>query len=267
MSSDQRSIDDLGVAYALDALEPAERARFEAEASPEALEEARQIADTATLLSGDEATPPPSLRSSVLSAIAREPQLPAHPASASAGAPERPDASVTSTLAEPSASAPHSVARPGPAERRARARWQPARVLGAVAAGAALMLGGVAIGTQLDRGSREAELGAIVAAADAQRNEVELADGTVATVVWSAERAQSAILFEGLPEAPHGHVYQAWYIDAAGPHDAGVFDAEGGKTAIVLDGEMAAGMVVGVTIEPEDGSTTPTTEPILVVDT
>ncbi|RWR20252.1 anti-sigma factor, partial [Agrococcus lahaulensis] len=77
MSDDRRSVDDLAAAYALDALTPEERARFEAEASPEARAEASALADTATLLGGDQAAPPPSLRASVLDAIAHEPQLPA----------------------------------------------------------------------------------------------------------------------------------------------------------------------------------------------
>ncbi|MCR8670742.1 hypothetical protein NWP09_06235, partial [Agrococcus sp. HG114] len=79
MTDRPRPIDELAAAYALDALEPAERARFEAEASPEALEEARRLAETATLLAADEVPPPAGLRGSVLGAIAREPQLPATP--------------------------------------------------------------------------------------------------------------------------------------------------------------------------------------------
>ncbi|MFJ6113156.1 anti-sigma factor [Agrococcus sediminis] len=279
MSDDRRSVDDLAAAYALDALTPEERARFEAEASPEARAEAAALADTATLLGGDQAAPPPSLRASVLDAIAREPQLPATDGAPRAAAPAAPlaarsdatgtDASGSGLGASAPAAAPAGDAgrRLGPAERRARARWQPMRVLGAVAASAALLVGGIAIGTQLGDDPRQEALGAVVSASDAQRSEVELADGTVATVIWSAEQGQSAILFEGLGAAPEGRTYQAWYIDAAGPHDAGVFDSEGDSTAIVLEGELSAGAVVGVTVEPAGGSEAPTTDPILVVET
>lgn len=267
---DQRAIDELAAAYALDALDGDERALFEAKASPEARAEAAALAVTASRLSSDEATPSPFLRASVLDAIARTPQLPAE------------DATVTPLRAAP-ASAPGldeddeplravgggaAAPLPGPAERRAKARWRPLRTLVGVAAAAALLSGGIAIGTQLDGGDDRAEaVGAIVAASDAQRTEVEMADGSVATVVWSAEEGRSAILFDGLGEAPAGQVYQAWYIDAAGPHSAGTFTSAGGSTAYVLDGELTPGTAVGVTVEPDGGSEAPTTDPILVVET
>lgn len=271
---DERSVDDLAAAYALDALSREERARFEAEASPEARREAAELAETAAQLIEDEVAPPPSLRASVLDAIGREPQEPAAPSARSSGAvpedaPGRPDASAS----ERSAAAPvHDGDAParreiGPAERRARARWRPVQLVAAVAAGAALLAGGIAIGAQLDGPTQQEALGAIVAADDAQRSEVELAGGATATVIWSAERAQSVLLFDGLGPAPHGHEYQAWYIDAAGPHSAGVFQADDGSTAVVLEGEMRAGVAVGVTVEPEGGSEAPTTEPFLVVQT
>ncbi|MGY3128658.1 anti-sigma-K factor RskA [Agrococcus sp. UYP33] len=280
MNGDQRSIDDLAAAYALDALSADERARFEALASPEAREEAAALADTATLLAGDAVAPPPSLRASVLDAIGREPQLPA-------AEPAEPAEPVRLPSVQPAALTPVSIqpesfgggsvdpsrtrrptsGGPGPAERRARARWRPLRAVGAVAAGAALLLGGVALGTQLGGDSRQEALGAVVSASDAERTEVEMPDGSIATVVWSAERGQSAILFDGLSAAPEGSTYQAWYIDADGPQSAGTFEAGGGATAFLLDGALTAGSAVGVTVEPDGGSDAPTTDPILVVET
>ncbi|MGM1030732.1 MAG: anti-sigma factor domain-containing protein [Actinomycetota bacterium] len=265
MSDDQRSIDDLAAAYALDALSPAERARFEAEASPAALAEAAALADTAALLAGDPVEPPPTLRASVLDAIRREPQLDAEPPAAPSEAFSAPavPAAVQPVSVEPA----RASAGPGPAERRARARWRPLRTIGAIAAGAALLLGGVALGTQLGEDSTDEALGAVVSAADAERGEVELPDGSTATVVWSAERGQSVILFDGLTAAPAGSTYQAWYIDADGPQSAGTFDASDGATAFLLDGAFTAGAAVGVTVEPDGGSDAPTTDPILVVET
>ncbi len=279
MSDDQRSIDDLAAAYALDALSADERARFEALASPEARAEAAALADTATLLAGDAVAAPASLRVSVLDAIGREPQLPAEatterPATEHASA--QPVAlqpvSVESQSLDARATDPNRVSArtsdgPGPAERRARARWRPIRAVGAIAAGAALLLGGVALGSQLGGDSRQEALGAVVSAADAERTEVAMPDGSTATVIWSAERGQSAILFDGLSAAPEGRTYQAWYIDADGPESAGTFEAEGGSTAFLLDGALSAGSAVGVTIEPDGGSDAPTTDPILVVET
>lgn len=280
MTDDQRSIDDLAAAYALDALRPDERARFEAEATPEALAEAASLADTAALLAGDPIEPPPSMRASVLDAIRREPQLDAEPP---AVRPEVLAAPAVLAAVEPVSVEPHPIdgpasdlfgvgrapasAGPGPAERRANARWRPLRTVGAIAAGAALLLGGVALGSQLGDDSRNEALGAVVSAADAERGEVELPDGSTATVVWSAERGQSVILFEGLSAPPAGSTYQAWYIGADGPRSAGTFDASGGATAFLLDGGFTAGAAVGVTVEPDGGSDAPTTDPILVVET
>lgn len=283
MHDEQRSIDGLAAAYALDALSPEERARFEAQASPEAREEAAQLAETATLLSGDSVTPPPSLRASVLDAISAEPQLPAAAApqaSAGSGRAETDGSDASHAHVPPStparpvatdASAPHAQPRtsagPGPAERRARTRWRPLQQVGAVAAGAALLVGGIAIGTQLGGPSQEEALGTVVAADDAQRSEVELEGGATATLIWSAEQGQSVILFDGLGPAPAGSAYQAWYIDAAGPRSAGVFQLAGGSSAVLLEGQLDAGVAVGVTVEPEGGSEAPTTEPFLVVQT
>lgn len=262
MSDDQRSIDDLAAAYALDALSPAERARFEAEATPEARAEAARLADTATLLSSDVAAPPPGLRASVLDAISREPQLPAEAPA------EMPAAVAPAPWDEPmSVEPPRASVGTGAAERRARARWRPLRTIGAIAAGSALLLGGVALGSQLGGDSRNEALGAVVSAADAERGEVALPDGSTATVVWSAERGQSVILFDGLSAAPEGSTYQAWYIGADGPQSAGTFDASGDATAFLLDGALTAGAAVGVTVEPDGGSDAPTTDPILVVET
>ncbi|WP_347753881.1 anti-sigma factor [Agrococcus sp. ProA11] len=293
---ERKSIDELAAAYALDALSPDERVRFEAEASPAARREAEELADIATLLATDAVAPPVSMRAGLLAAIAAEPQEVAEPADAqsdeaqpdntelaaqrtAALAADAPSTEVTGAealAAEPqdaearAAGAPRhadSARGPGPAERRARARWRPMQLLGAVAAGAAILTGGIAIGTQLGADSQQQTLGAIVAAGDAQRSEVELEGGATATAIWSTELGQSVLLFEGLDPAPAGRNYQAWYIDGAGPRSAGVFQTAGGSTAVLLEGQLAAGDAVGVTVEPEGGSEAPTTDPILVVQT
>lgn len=271
-NDDQQSIDDLAAAYALDALDAADRIRFEAQASPEARAEAEALRETASRLASDEATPSPFLRASVLDAIQRTPQLPAEDARVTelrpSGAPlehEQHERAVGGDA--PAEVEVPAVASVGPAERRARARWSPIRTVVAVAAAAVVIAGGVAVGTSLGRDDEAAAVQAIEAAPDAERAEVAMADGTVATVVWAASEGRSAVLFEGLDDAPEGSVYQAWYIDAAGPHSAGTFSAEGASTAFVLEGELGQGAVVGITVEPEGGSEQPTTEPILAVET
>ncbi|MDO9396305.1 MAG: anti-sigma factor, partial [Herbiconiux sp.] len=106
----------------------------------------------------------------------------------------------------------------------------------------------------------------LTAAADAQRQSVELSDGAVATVMWSNELGRSAVLADGLSALPDGKVYEAWYIDGEGAVPAGTFTAAASGTSWhVLDGAMKAGDTVGVTVEPAGGSTAPTSDPILVV--
>jgi anti-sigma-K factor RskA len=272
---EQREVDGLAAAYALDALTAEERARFEAEASPAALREAALLAETATHLADDEVAPPASLRAGVLGAIRSEPQLPAEPGDASApevaARPVEPADQRVAPAARPAAAEaaapPRDERAPGPAERRARARWRPMRVVAGIAAGAALLAGGIAIGAQLGGDGQQEALGAVVAAADAERSEVELADGGTVSVIWSEQRGQTVLLLDGLGAAPSGSTYQAWYIGAAGPRSAGTFQAAGGSTAVLLEGQRDAGVVVGVTVEPEGGSEAPTTEPFLVVQT
>ncbi|WP_405217472.1 anti-sigma factor [Agrococcus sp. Ld7] len=289
---EQQSIDELAAAYALDALSVEDRARFEAKASSAARLEAEELADIATLLSTDEVAPPAGMRASLLNAIAREPQESVGSGAESDGM--RTDAAIaakrTAALASdaPStevtgaealaAEAPADDSRagrhaagasrgPGPAERRARARWRPMQIVGAVAASAAILTGGIAIGTQLGGDPQRESLGAIVSADDAQRVEVEVAGGGTATAIWSAELGQSVLLLDDVEPAPAGRDYQAWYIDGGGARSAGVFQTEGASTAVLLEGQLAEGDVVGVTVEPEGGSEAPTTEPILVVET
>ena len=62
--------------------------------------------------------------------------------------------------------------------------------------------------------------------------------------------------------------YELWYIDDSGATPAGTFDpARDGDAFVVLDGEFAPGLVVGITVEPAGGSPAPTTEPIAVFET
>lgn len=232
--------------------------------------------------------PPASLRDDLMARIALTPQLPAvgeTDAAVRAGAdadavtaasptlllPTAPDTSVAAAApAAPPASAAHEET--GPAERRAAARWRrPVGALLAVAAASALFFGGLAIGTLSDStppGSQtQAEqLAAIAAAPDSQRAVAEVAGGGTATLVWSGELGQSALLADGLAPLPEGQTYQLWYIGAEGPVSAGTFEASSkGTTWHVLEGEMSAGDTVGVTVEPSGGSAAPTTDPIVAI--
>lgn len=285
--------DDLAAqsgAYALNALTEEERAAFEAHLaeSSETRTETTELSDTAVALgmAVDPVTPPPALKANLMAMIAQTPQLPreveAADAAATASVPVTPlvaaatlstEVSAETNTAQPSAQ--HSTT---PAETKAQARWfaRPTTALAAVAAAIALIVtGGVvadSIGhTSLQESSFAAQqadqLASINAASDSQRLVSTVTGGATATFVWSQELSTSAVIFDGLEQLSADQVYELWYIDSAGARPAGLMDvSENGTTWRVLDGEMAPGDVVGVTIEPKGGSHAPTTEPIVVFE-
>ncbi|PPL14197.1 anti-sigma factor [Microterricola pindariensis] len=238
------------------------------------------FAETATEL-GLAATPvqpPASLRADLMARIALTPQLPRLEEGADAATAATPTLAVPAAPAVPTAEKPSEPSGPsqpshaGPAERRAAARWRrPVGVLVAVAAAAAFFFGGLAIGQLQDStpstGQTQAEqLADIAAAPDAQRAAAEVAGGGTATLVWSGELGRSALLADGLAPLPQDQTYQLWYIGAEGPVSAGTFEASSsGTTWHVLEGQMSAGDVVGVTVEPAGGSTEPTSAPIVQI--
>jgi hypothetical protein len=67
----------------------------------------------------------------------------------------------------------------------------------------------------------------------------------------------------GMPEAPEGHVYQAWLFEGDTPIPAGVMNSEQGEVASV--GERSEFDTFAITVEPGPlGNQAPTSEPILV---
>jgi anti-sigma-K factor RskA len=247
-------------AYALNALDAAERKRFEAHLaeSEETRNEVTELTDTAVLLglAVQPETPGAALREGILAKLDSTPQLPRETAPEGGAQP-------ISGLAVPAA------------EQRARARWftRPIAALTAVAAAVAIIVGGGVIantiGSTTFQQQQADQLAAIYAADDSKRADVEIAGGGTATLVWSAQLGQSALIVEGLEPLASDEVYELWYIDDDGPRAAGTFTvtAEAGGTWRVLDGEMGAGDIVGVTVEPRGGSTIPTTDPVIVVET
>ena len=139
------------------------------------------------------------------------------------------------------------------------------------AAAVALFFGGVALGSNgathdLPVAGQTQELVTIAAAADAQRAVVPLTDGGSATLMWSGELGQSALFVDGLPKLTESQSYQLWYIGASGPVSAGLLEQDAsGPSWRVLDGQMSAGDLVGVTVEPAGGSKQPTSDPVITI--
>ena len=244
----------LSGAYAVDALDPAERASFEehlAECADCRAEVAELSATAHHLSSLSEATPSPALRASVLQGISQVRPVPPSTQPVVSTQPGRPGQPVTETGGG-------SGGKVVPFVRRT-STW-----LAAAAAAVAIAVGGIVWSPWSDQPASPYDQ--VVAAADAT-TVTSVKGDTTAKVVFSRELGRSAISVTGLPSLPDDQTYQLWYADADEEmHPAGVFDTDSsGRASAVLEGDANAAVAVGVTIEPAGGSPRPTTEPIMVM--
>jgi anti-sigma-K factor RskA len=247
----------LSGAYALDALAEPEKSEFEAlmAESEQLRSEVTELVDTAVELglSVTPETPSASMRDKLMAQVAVTPQF------APLDAPEAP-------LRAP--------VRVGSAEARAQARWyqRPMGTLLAAAAAIALIVSVGGVSSLVIQGQNDlataSQVNEIQASDDYQRASVDLDGGGTATLVWSLGLERSALIVDGLKGLPAGSTYELWYIDKNGATPAGTFDvgSEGTHT-VVLAGAMDAGDTIGVTVEPSGGSTKPSTDPVIVVQT
>ena len=281
----RRSSPDLGLnsgAYVLNALSPSEAQEFETHLgeSETTRNEVTELSDTAVLLGLAVAPVQPSagLKANLMAQIASMPQLPRDVApirtlpQARHADPVAPDAPLYDTV-PPKASTPPVLSA---TSAKTQVRWfnRPIIALTSVAAAVALIIGAGAVTSlignngNVEQQQQQADaLAAITSADDMQRIAAEVSTGGTATLVWSDELASSAMIVDGVAELPEGKTYELWYIDAAGTATpAGLFDVSGSeRTLAVLDGKMGAGDTVGVTVEPEGGSSAPTTDPIVAI--
>ena len=277
--TDREELHLLSGAYALDALEGDEKVRFEAYllTSEEARAEVASLSDTVVLigLSSAPVVPPADLKARLMAQIAVTPQRAPLPAA-------RPTLSAVPAVTTPQPISPEqdssvgavraaSVGTTSRAAKKAAARWysRPASILVAAAAAVALFVGGNILGLSAGNQSQQqaAAISAIVSASDYQQAKANVTGGGTATFVWSVGLKQSAVVIDKLPKLADSKTYQLWYIDkGSNATPAGIFNAaSSGTTVSVLSGAMAAGDTFGITVEPSGGSKTPTTAPIVAV--
>ena len=69
---------------------------------------------------------------------------------------------------------------------------------------------------------------------------------------------------ENLPPEPEDKVYEVWLLRDGVPGPAGTFESRNGSTATApIEGSVEDADAVAVTVEPVDGSSAPTEDPLL----
>ena len=255
-------VSELAGLYVLDALEPAEREAVDAHLASCSLEHA-EFAELggvvpALATSVEPLAAPPQLKARVLAAVQRE---------AAAAAPG--DVLVQPwMLVDPDPRAAPAAVTTG---RRgwappAWSAWIPA--VAAVLILAVVGVWGFGAQSRADLAEQRAQVlaQAITAfAAPDSATAVLAGSGNLAEASGFAAFAAdgtSYLVMVGLPSAPAGSDYQAWYIADGAPRSAGILTVGPDGYGIIVDRAPVAGTeVVAYTIEPRGGSTLPTTEP------
>jgi anti-sigma-K factor RskA len=228
-------IHTLAGAYALDAIDHLERARFERHLAecPSCGAEVAELTETMAELSHATAeTPPARLRDAVLARSATTPQT------------QR---------------AVHRRTFRLPA-----VRWQ--RLAAAAAAVAAF--GGAAVAgheiavhsVPLDNTrvtDENKQIAAVIAAPDARLRSAAATGSGQVTVVSSDSLNEAVAVLAKLPSPGAGHTYQLWVISDGTPRSAGIL-ATGSTGATELVSGIRGAQLIGVTREPAGGSRTPT---------
>ncbi|AMM19906.1 hypothetical protein AX769_06730 [Frondihabitans sp. PAMC 28766] len=269
-------VDSLSGAYVLNALNDDERTLFEARMSEsdDIRTEVTDLKETALLLGHavKPVAPSPALRASILGLIESTPQLPPL---------EKPqDATATSTPSVASAAGRHAdsatetsgaqILQPIPL---ARQRWfmRPGALLIGAAAAAVIVFGGVSLTNNITHptSSVSSEAGSdvsqILSASDVAHSVADVSTGGKATLYWSDKLQRSAVVLNGVTSLPSDKTYQLWYINGKSIKSAGTVSASSNDVTQVLQGNLAKGDTVGITVEPNGGSRQPTTKPIVAI--
>ncbi|MDN3022091.1 anti-sigma factor [Streptomyces sp. S.PB5] len=257
----------LAAPYALDALEPAERARFEKhlKTCPVCAAEVRALTEDAVRLAWSTAAPAPAaMRDRVLAAVrttaqeqpARQVRAggPSH-AFGSGGEPQLPP-HVWGTQAPPARSR---------APRERRPLFVPFATATAAAALVVASLFAVQANDTRDQlnaeKARASEIAHVLAAPDARASTGKDAQGRSIGVIASASEGRAVVTLSGYDDIPDGRVNQLWLMrPGAEPRSLGLFDAD---TPLVTSGLEKSATSLAVTVEPDGGSAQPTSQPVV----
>jgi anti-sigma-K factor RskA len=250
---EETDLHTLAGAYAMDAVDDADRAAFEQHlaACAECRSEIRGLREATARLAEAAAVPPRAgLRAATLRAAVRIRQLP-----------------------------PDTGTQPAPGRLRAGGR-QPGRGLtrrarlaglgtAAVLAAAVVVLALVMHGTQrqLDQADgRSQAVAAVLSAPDAIMLTADIDTGGTATVVMSHRRRALVFTTMDLRVLPAGQRYELWLMGPAGVRPAGMLPgSRAGLTGPMVVSGLAAGDRIGLTAEPVGGSARPTSPAVLML--
>ncbi len=242
----EHAVHQLSGAYAVGALDDAERARFEThlETCADCRAEVAGLLEATALLAETTAVEPPAhVRDAVLAGIGTVRPLPP----------------VVTPLSDPA---------PRGSSRR---RWPTKLQAGALAAAAAVITA-IGIGVVVaepwadeDTSQNLTAADRVLAAPDAQTVATTVGEAT-ATVVVSRSQGKAVLVTEDMPAAPDGKVYELWLQT---PEDemvpAGLMPA-GADQTVLLEGDASDAVGVGITIEPEGGSEEPSLPPVALIE-
>ncbi|MEW1952010.1 anti-sigma factor [Terrabacter sp. NPDC080008] len=285
----------LSGAYAVDALDDAERARFErhlAHCSACQAEVDSLVAAASELSVLTEVAPPASLRAKVLAEIATVRPLPplvpsgaesADDSAVDSAPANRPGAGAvgsggagavpTAGAAGDSSERTHeSTGAPGAGDELAARRsrrgggftrgW---RLVVAAATVAVLAIAGFTVWRQVEKDPQQALADQVLAAPDAARYAKRLPDGATATIVRSTSLQKAVLITSGMPQPPTGKVFQLWLEDSTGHMTSAGLMPTGGDKVVVLAGDATHSKAAGVTVEPPGGSDQPTSAPVALI--
>jgi hypothetical protein len=149
---------------------------------------------------------------------------------------------------------------------RHRRRWT---MLAAAAAVLAVVGGGTVVYQQVSRpGQSEATnaVDRVLQAGDAKRVTVTLPGNVRATLIRSVAEGKAVLVTRNMPAAPHGKVYELWLQTTGGAMVPAGLMTEAGSRTVLLQGDAASATAAGITVEPEGGSQSPTSDPIVLFD-
>jgi anti-sigma-K factor RskA len=232
----------LAGAYALDALDGPDRARFERHAArcPECTREVTGLREATARLAAAAAAPPPAaLKDALRAETARTRQLPpVTPGSQAAGR-----------------------TRPRLGVRRL------ALALGGAAAVAAVTAWVTAsLGPSAGQPSSSQQIATVLTAPDAVKLTAQVRTGGTATIVMSRHDEMLVFAAAGLRRLPAAQRYELWLLGPGRDRPAGRLPVPShGMTGPVVASGLRSGDRLGLTVEPAAGTRRPTTPMILKV--